>query len=91
MLTSGIVLIHHNACSQSAAATQQILPQLQWDIFYHQPCLALRDFHFFLEFKKWIGRWRFETIEELQLDTIAYLSLLAVIFYEDDILRFAPV
>lgn len=88
MLTSGIVLIHDNARPHSAAATQRLLQQFQWDIFDHPPYspdLAPSDFHLFPDLKKWLGGRRFETNEELQDKVKTYFSSLAATFYEEGI------
>ena len=88
ILTSGIVLIHDNACPHSAAATQQILKQFKWDVFDHPPYspdLAPSDFHLFPELKKWLGGRRFGTNEELQDTVKAYFRSLAATFYEEGI------
>ncbi|XP_035231708.1 histone-lysine N-methyltransferase SETMAR-like [Stegodyphus dumicola] len=73
MLTSGIVLIHDNACPHSARVTQRLLQQFQWDIFEHPPYSpdkAPSDFHLFLELKQWLGGKRFQNDVELKLSQL---------------------
>ena len=90
MLTSGIVLIHVNACPHSARATQRLLQQFQWDIFEyppHSPNLESSDFHHFLELKHWLGGQRFQTDMELKETITTHFQSLAATFYEEGIAK----
>jgi transposase len=50
MLTSGVALLHDNACQHTAACTQALLEHFNWELFDHPPYspdLAPSDYHLF--------------------------------------------
>ncbi|GBM92833.1 hypothetical protein AVEN_222033-1 [Araneus ventricosus] len=58
ILTSGVVFNRDNIRHHSAAVTQQVLEQFEWEVSDHSvysPDLATSDFHFFPELKNWLG------------------------------------
>ena len=88
MLTSGILLLHDNACPHSARSTQQLLVKFRWERFEHPPYspdLAPSDFHLFPELKKWLGGRSFEDNEDLQNSVSAHLDSLAGTFCAEGI------
>jgi hypothetical protein len=59
MLTSGVVLLHNNALSHSAARTRALLEHFNWELFDHPPYntdLAPSDYHLFTYLKNSISR-----------------------------------
>ncbi|GBM87836.1 hypothetical protein AVEN_27061-1 [Araneus ventricosus] len=89
MLSGGIVLLHDNSRPHTAAATQELLDQFGWEIFYHPPCrldLAPSDFHLFLKLKEFLGGKRFGSDEELENAVTTWLNELAAEEYDMGIL-----
>ncbi|XP_035212343.1 histone-lysine N-methyltransferase SETMAR-like [Stegodyphus dumicola] len=90
MLTSGIVLMHDNACPHSARVTQRLLQQFQSDIFEHPPYspdLTPSDFHLFPELKQWLGGKSFQNDVELKETVTTHFQSLAGTFYEEGIAK----
>jgi hypothetical protein len=66
MLTSGVVLLHDNACPHTAARAQ--LEHVNWELFDHpayRPDLAPSYCHLFTYMKNWLGSQCFSNNEEL--------------------------
>jgi transposase len=68
MLTSGVVLLHDNACphKSTAACTGAVLEHFSWELFDHplySPDLAPSDYHLFTCLKNWLGSQRFSNKE----------------------------
>jgi hypothetical protein len=79
VLTSGVVLLHDNACPHTAAHTQALIQKFYWDLFDrppYSPDLAPSDFHLFLRMKVWLGtqRLRVKANEEL-MDSVKDLLI----------------
>jgi transposase len=54
ILTSGVVLLHDNALTHTAARTRALLEQCNWELFDHPPYSpdrALSDYHLFTYLK----------------------------------------
>ncbi|GBN13854.1 Y+L amino acid transporter 2 [Araneus ventricosus] len=86
MLSGGIVRLHDNARPHTAAATQELLDQFGWEIFYrpsYSPDLAPSDFHLFLKLKEFLGGKHFGSDEELENTMTTWLNELAAeeLFY----------
>jgi transposase len=68
MLTSGVVLLHDNACPHTTACTRALLEHLNWKWFDHpsySPDLIPSDYHLFTYLKNWLGSQYFNNNEEL--------------------------
>jgi hypothetical protein len=68
MLTSGVGLLHDNACPHTAARTRALLVNFNWELFDHtpnSPDLAPSDYHLFTCLNKWLGLQPFKNNEEL--------------------------
>jgi transposase len=77
MLTSGVVLLHDNACPHTAARTSALLEHFNWELFEHPPYspdLAPSDYHLFTYLKNWLGSQRFNNNEELMEGVKTWLS-----------------
>jgi hypothetical protein len=77
MLTSGVVLLHDNACLHTAAHTRALLEHFNWELFDHPPLspdLTLSDCHLFTYLKNWLGSQRFNNNEELMEGVKMWLS-----------------
>jgi hypothetical protein len=67
MLTFGIVLLHDNVHLHTAAHTQTLLEQFNWELFDHPPHspeLTLSDYHLFTYLKIWLGSQCFNELTE---------------------------
>jgi len=92
MLTSGVVLLHDNACPHTAARTRALLQKFHWDLFNHPPYspdLALSDFHLFSRMKVCLGtqHLRVKTNEELMDGVKDWLSSQLATFYDVRIVK----
>lgn len=88
MLTSGIILLHNNACPYNAVHIAQKIKQFRWKRFEHplySPNPALSDFHCFLCFKKWLDYQRFNESEKLKAVVQNWLKSKAPDFYAQGI------
>jgi 16S rRNA G966 N2-methylase RsmD len=67
MLTYGVVLLHDNARSHTAARTHTLLENFSWVFFDHpySPALAPSDYRLFTHLKNWLRSQRFNNNEEL--------------------------
>ncbi|GBL85110.1 Histone-lysine N-methyltransferase SETMAR [Araneus ventricosus] len=89
-LSGGIVLLHDNTRPHTAAATQELLDQFEWEIFDHPPYspgLAHSDFHLSLKLKEFLGGKRFGSDEELENAVTTWLNELAAEEYDMGILK----
>jgi transposase len=68
MVTSGVVLLHDNACPHTVARTRGLLEHFNWELFDHpsySPDLASCDYSLFTCLKNWLRSQRFNNNEEL--------------------------
>jgi hypothetical protein len=68
MLTYGVVLLHDNARSHTAARTRALVEHFNWELFDHppdSPHLAMSDYHLFTCLKNWLGSQHFNNNEKL--------------------------
>jgi transposase len=71
MLTSGAVLLHDNACLHTAACTEAMPENFNWELSDHppyRPDLAPSDYHLFTYLKNWFGSQHFKTWLSLQVE-----------------------
>jgi hypothetical protein len=64
MLTKGVVPLHGNARSHTAARTNALIKLFNWELFDHpsySPNLDPSDYHLFTKMKVWLGTQRFHT------------------------------
>jgi hypothetical protein len=56
MLISGVVRLHDNAHSHTAACTRGLLEYFNWELFdrLYNPDLGPSDFHLFTYLKNWL-------------------------------------
>jgi transposase len=57
ILTSGALLLHHNACPHAATCIRALLEHLNWELFGYppyRPHLAPSDYHLFTYQKNWL-------------------------------------
>jgi histone-lysine N-methyltransferase SETMAR len=87
LLSSGVLLLHDNACPHAAARTQAMLQEFDWEVFEHpaySPDLAPSDFHLFPKLNEFLGGKRMETDAEVKETTVtAWLNGLAAEFYDE--------
>jgi len=88
MLSWGVVMIHGNAHSHTAATTQNLITTFGWEQFDHPPYspdLVPSDFHLFLHFKSFLaGQWFHDNSEAKKAVTTCFASQLAS-FYDEGI------
>jgi histone-lysine N-methyltransferase SETMAR len=88
MLTSGVVLLHGNALSHTAACTRELLEHFSWELSDHPPYssdLAPSHYHLLTYLKKWLGSQRFSNNEKLMEGVKAWLSSQAEDFFDTGI------
>ena len=86
MLTKGVVLLHDNARTHTAARTNALIKLFNWEIFDHPPYspdLAPSDYHLFTKMKVWLATRRFHTNEELMDGVNNWLHNLAAPFFDE--------
>jgi transposase len=86
MLTKGVVLLHDNARSHTAARTKALLQQFNCEIFEYPPYspdLAPSDYHLFTKMKVWLANQCFRTNEELMDGVNNWLGTLAAPFCDE--------
>jgi hypothetical protein len=86
MLTKGVVLLHDNALSHTAAHTNALINLLKWEIFDHPPYspdLAPSDYHLFTKMTVWLATQRFHANEELMDGVNNWLHNLAATFFKE--------
>jgi histone-lysine N-methyltransferase SETMAR len=69
MLSSGVVMLHDNACPHTAATTQDLIATIGWEQFDHPPYspdLAPSDFHVFMHLKTYLGSRQFHDDNEVK-------------------------
>jgi hypothetical protein len=92
MLTSGVVLLHDNACLHTAARTQALLEQFSWELFDHPPYspdFALRDYCLFTYLKNWLGSQHVNNNEMIE-GVKTWLSSQAADIYDAGIQKLIP-
>jgi transposase len=93
MLTPGVVLLHVNAYPHTAAHTQALLEQLNWELFGnppYSPDLSPSDWHLFTYLKNWLRSQRSNNNEEMMEGVKTWLSSQAADFFGIDIQKFIP-
>ena len=68
MLTKGIILLHNNTRTHTAARTNGLIKLFNWEIFNHPLYslhLAPSDYHLFTKIKVWLATYCFHNNEEL--------------------------
>jgi hypothetical protein len=69
MLTSGVVLLHDNARTHTAARTRALLNHFNWELFDHhphRPDLAPCEYHLFTYLKNWLESQSFNNDELME-------------------------
>jgi hypothetical protein len=64
MLTKGVVLLHDNVWTHTAARTNVLIKLLNWEISDHPPYrtdLVPSDYRLFTKMKVWLATQRFHT------------------------------
>jgi transposase len=93
MLTYGVVLLHDNSRSHTAARTRELLEHFNWELFDRPPYsldLAASDNHLFTYLKNWLRSQRFNNNEEFKEGGEASLSSQAADFFDTDIQKLIP-
>jgi hypothetical protein len=91
MLTSGVVLLHENACLQTAAHTRA-LPE-HFELSNHPPNSsdpAPSDYHLFTYLKNWLGSQCFNSKEEVMEGVKMQLSSQVADFFDTGIQKLIP-
>ena len=84
MLTKGIILLHGNAQSHTAARTNALIKLFNWEIFDHPPYspdLAPNDYNLFTKMV-WLATQCLHTNEELTDGVNNWLHNLVATFFE---------
>ena len=85
MLTTGVVLLHDNAQTDTAARTNALIKLFNWKIFDHPPYspdMAPSDYHLFTKMV-WLANQPSHTNEELMDVVNNLLYNLAVPFFDE--------
>jgi histone-lysine N-methyltransferase SETMAR len=93
MLTSGVVLLHDNACPHTAAHTRALLEHFNLELFDHSSCspdLAPSNYHLFTYLKNWLRSQRFKNNEELMEGVKTSLNSQAAVFFDTGIQKLIP-
>jgi transposase len=93
MLTSGVVLLHDNACLHTAAHTRALLEHFNWELFDHQPYspdIAPSNYHLFTNLKNRLQSQRISSNEELIEDVKTRLSSQVADFFDTGIQKLIP-
>jgi transposase len=93
MMASGLVLLHDNARSHTAARTRPLLRHFNWELFDHPPYnpdLAASDYNLFAYLKNWLGTQRFNNNEELMEGVKTWLSSHAAHFFDSGTQKLIP-
>ena len=86
MLTKGIILLHDNASSHTAARINASIKLFNWDIFDHPPYspeLTPSVYHFFTKMKVWLATQHFHTNEDLMDGVNNWMHNLAAPFFDE--------
>jgi hypothetical protein len=93
MMTSGVVLLHVNAHSHTAARTQALLQHFKLELFDHlpySPDLVLSDYHLFTYLRNWLGSQHLNNNEELMEGVETWLSSQEADFFDTSIQKLIP-
>jgi transposase len=85
LLTAGVILLHNNARSHTAAATVNHIATFGWELLDHAPCspdLSPSDFHFFPTLKRTPERRRFTTNEDVEAPVRTFVHTQDTDFYQ---------
>jgi histone-lysine N-methyltransferase SETMAR len=92
MLSQGVVMLHDNARTHTAATKQDPIAAVGWEQFDHpppySPDLAPSDFHVFLHLKTFLGNQRFH--DEVKEVVNTWFASQAASFYEARIQKLVP-
>jgi transposase len=94
MQTYGVVLLHEDSCSHSAAHTWALLEYFNWELFDHPPYssdLTPSDYHLFTYLKNWLGSQHFNNNEELIEGVKTWLSSWVADFWHRHTKTFFPI
>ena len=92
-LSKGVLLLHYNARSHTAARTNALIKLFNWEIFDHPPYspdLAPSSYHLFSKMKVWLATQRFHTNEEHMDSVNTWLRILAAPFFDDGLQKLVP-
>jgi histone-lysine N-methyltransferase SETMAR len=93
MLTSGVVLLHDNACPHEAGRTRALLEHFNWELLDHPPYspdLTSSYYHLFTYLKNWLRSESFSNNEELMEGVKTWLSSQAALFFDTGIQKLIP-
>jgi histone-lysine N-methyltransferase SETMAR len=85
MLSWGVLMLHGNACSHTAATTQNLIATFGWKQFNHPPYspdLAPSDFHVFVHLKTFLSGSRFHNDNKVKEAVNTWFALQAASFYD---------
>ena len=85
LLSSGVVLLHDNACPHTAWQTTALLQQFRCDIMDHPPYsldLVPSDYHLFLHMKRFLAGKQFHSDAEVKTTVNNWLQQQAVDFFD---------
>jgi hypothetical protein len=93
MLSQGVVMLHDNACSHTAAAMQVLIATFGWEHFDHPPYspdLAPSDFHVFLHLITFLGDRQFHDDNEVKEAINTWFASQVASFYDAGIQKLVP-
>jgi len=88
MLSRGVVMIHGNTRSHTAAAMQNLITTFGWEQFDHPPYspdLAPSDFHLFLHLKSFLAGRRFHDDSEVKEAVTTCFASQVASFYNEGV------
>jgi histone-lysine N-methyltransferase SETMAR len=93
MLTKGVILLHDNAWTHTAARTNALIRLFNWATFDHPPYspdLAPSDYYPFIKMKVWLATQHFHTNKEVMDGVNNGLHELAASFFDEGLQKLVP-